>query len=90
MFCSVFVPPIFDIIIFLFITCVTYNQNLEIIALFTDLNISLFLYCLVHCLSGEGMLLLIINVKHGLCQECVFVSMYITGFGVRLCWHGGV
>lgn len=90
MFCSVFVPPIFDIIIFLFITCVTYNQNLEIIALFTDLNISLFLYCRVHCLSGEGMLLLIINVKHGLCQECVFVSMYISGFGVRLCWHGGV
>lgn len=77
MFCSVFVPPIFDIIIFLFITCVTYNQNLEIIALFTDLNISLFLYCRVHCLSGEGMLLLIINVKHMDCVRNVYLSVCI-------------
>lgn len=76
MFCSVFVPPIFDII-FLFITCVTYNQNLEIIALFTDLNISLFLYCRVHCLSGEGMLVLIINVKHMDCIRNVYMSVCI-------------
>lgn len=77
MFCSVFVPPIFDIIIFLFITCVTYNQNLEIIALFTDLNISLFLYCRAHCLSGEGMLLLIINVIHMDCVRNVYLSVCI-------------
>lgn len=85
MFCSVFVPPIFDIIIFLFITCVTYNQNLEIIALFTDLNISLFLYCRVHCLSGEGMLLLIINVKHMDCVRNVYLSVCIYQDSVSDC-----
>lgn len=76
----------FDIITFLFIciTCVTYNQNLEITALFTDLNISLFLYCRVHrdlpvCLSvGGGHTSNDYECGiYGLCQECVSDSMYI-------------
>lgn len=71
----------FDIIfLFICITCVTYNQNLEIIALFTDLNISIFLYCRVHrdlsvCLSGEGMLLLIMNVENMNCVKNVYLSV---------------
>lgn len=84
----------FDIITFLFIciTCVTYNQNLEITALFTDLNISLFLYCRVHrdlpvCLSvGGGHTSNDYECGiYGLCQECVSDSMYIRWFVDRQC-----
>lgn len=89
--CSV--PPFwYYYFLFICITCVTYNQNLEITALFTDLNISLFLYCRVHrdlpvCLSvGGGHTSNDYECGiYGLCQECVSDSMYITWFVDRQC-----